>query len=110
MIERKWGQSKRKIIQSEYTYHDYECNRVQDTYCSKIIRHLVFRIGISPTNVALIRKNMSLRCHEMKKLWCRLWPQDDKEIPYRTKIRRTKVSKFQLGVENFVRRKFCPIF
>ena len=27
------------------------------------------------------------------------------QIPYRTKIRRTKLSKFWLGVENFVRRK-----
>ena len=26
-------------------------------------------------------------------------------IPYRTKTRRTKLSKFRLGVENFVRRK-----
>ena len=30
--------------------------------------------------------------------------------PYRTKIRRTKLSKFRLGFEHFVRRKFCPIF
>ena len=26
----------------------------------------------------------------------------EKELPYRTKIRRTKLSKFWLGVENFV--------
>ena len=32
------------------------------------------------------------------------------KVPYRTKIRRSKVSKFQLGIENFVRRKFCPVF
>ena len=43
------------------------------------------------------------------------------KIPYRTNIRLTKVSKFQFGVENFVRRnilsvenfvprKLCPIF
>ena len=31
------------------------------------------------------------------------------EIPYRTKIRRTKVSKFQLGVENFVRRNILSV-
>ena len=31
-------------------------------------------------------------------------------IPYRTKIRRPKLSKFRLVVGNFVRRKFCPIF
>ena len=30
-------------------------------------------------------------------------------IPYRTKIRRTKVSKFQLGVENFVRRNILSV-
>ena len=30
------------------------------------------------------------------------------ELPYRTIIRRTKLSKFRLGVENFVRRKLCP--
>ena len=29
-------------------------------------------------------------------------------IPYRTKIRRTKVSKFQLGVKNFAVETFCP--
>ena len=30
-------------------------------------------------------------------------------IPYRTKIRRTKVSKFQLSVENFVRRNILSV-
>ena len=30
-------------------------------------------------------------------------------LPYRTKIRRTKVSKFQLGVENFVRRNILSV-
>ena len=30
-------------------------------------------------------------------------------IPYRTKIRRTKLSKFRLGVENFVRRKILSV-
>ena len=31
---------------------------------------------------------------------------DNREtLPYRTKIRRTKLSKFRLGVENFVQRK-----
>ena len=29
-------------------------------------------------------------------------------IPYRTKHCRTKLTKFWLGVEIFVRRKFCP--
>ena len=31
------------------------------------------------------------------------------EIPYQTKIRRTKLSKFRLGVENFVRRKILSV-
>ena len=35
--------------------------------------------------------------------------RDQKLIPYRTKIRRTKVSKFQLGVENFVRRNILSV-
>ena len=30
-------------------------------------------------------------------------------LPYRTKIRRTKVLKFQLGVENFVRRNILSV-
>ena len=30
-------------------------------------------------------------------------------IPYRTKIRRTKVSKFQPSVENFVRRNILSV-
>ena len=30
-------------------------------------------------------------------------------LPYRTKIRRTKLSKFRLGVENFVRRKILSV-
>ena len=30
-------------------------------------------------------------------------------LPYRTKIRRTKLSKFRLGVENFVRRKTLSV-
>ena len=34
---------------------------------------------------------------------CKSW------IPYRTKIRRTKVSKFWLGVKNFVRRKIFSV-
>ena len=29
-------------------------------------------------------------------------------LPYRTKLRRTKLTKFQLGEQNFVRRIFCP--
>ena len=32
-----------------------------------------------------------------------------KLLPYRTKIRRTKVSKFQFGVENFVRRNILSV-
>ena len=30
-------------------------------------------------------------------------------LPYRTKIRRTKLSKFRLGVESFVRRKILSV-
>ena len=30
------------------------------------------------------------------------------QLPYRTKIRRTKLPKCRLGVENFVRQKICP--
>ena len=34
---------------------------------------------------------------------------DETSIPYRTKIRRTKSSKFWLGIENFVRRKILSV-
>ena len=49
--------------------------------------------------------------HQMS-LYCLI---EQRQLPYRTKIRRTKLSKLWLGVENFGRRnilsdrrKFCP--
>ena len=36
--------------------------------------------------------------------------QYHKKIPYWTKNRWTKLSKFRIGVKNFVRRKFSQIF
>ena len=78
-------------------------------------------VSVSATNpnvsVSVCQKIHNLRTAlRILLLFCTMAERDDRKvtkldlkIPYRTKIRRTKVSKFHLGVENFVRRNILSV-
>ena len=80
-------------LKKDYIKRNLGYREVQDW------KNTFFHFNISCRPTFLLSKMGSL-VSELESLW---------KLPYRTKIRRTKLSEFWLGVENFVRRKILSV-